>query len=339
VKERPKNAESRACLTSRDIDKLVSWHFYGVYNNDNHPKLKTGTRYQVWLDGLDGELPAVMDERKLDICLMKVVTAKIYKHGTVRFMTRRYRGEALKGINRASVTLRYNPDNILRLLAFEKETDEKPGKFLGYVEMLDVYELNNWIDELDLNIKKINPRKIETETLSLDELDEIRNTVNVKAREVKNSTKHIRAKYGAKKDDLIAEKGKGRRRKQQNREHRRLRSYAKASSCPANSELEAVDAGIIIDAPADFAMSRSTQSVFETSELIQESISKASSVVTQANDLDVSQAIIKTSEPRKVISMQERLQENNVEFFSKQLKSSEAERPKLIVPRRTGRFR
>jgi hypothetical protein len=55
--------------------------------------------------------------------------------------------------------------------------------------------------------------------------------------------------------------------------------------------------------------------------------------------LDVSQAIIKTSEPRKVISMQERLQENNVEFFSKQLKSSEAERPKLIVPRRTGRFR
>jgi putative transposase len=339
VKKRPKNAESRACLTSRDIDKLVSWHFYGVYNNDNHPKFKTRTRYQVWLDGLDGELPPVMDGRKLDICLMKVVTAKIYKHGSVRFMTRRYRGEALKGINSASVTLRYNPDNILRLLAFEKETDEKPGKFLGYVDMLDVYELNNWIDELDLNIKKINLKKIEAETLSLDELNEVRNAVNAKAREVKNSTKYTRAKYGGKKDDLIAEKGKGGSRRQQNKEHRRLRSYAKASSCPANSEPETIDSGIISDARADSAMPRSTQSVFETSEFIQEPISKAPSVVEQANDLDASQAIIKTPEPRKVISMQERLQENNVEFFSKQLKSSEAERPKLIVPRRTGRFR
>lgn len=341
VQKRPKNAESEVCLSSRDLDKLVAWHLYAVHNHDNHPKFETRSRYQVWLDGFDGDLPPVMEERKLDICLMKVVDAKLYKHGTVRFMTRRYRGEILKGVNSASVTLRYNPDNILRLLAFEKEVNEKPGRFLGYVEMLEdeVNLLNWWIDEFELEIRKINPNKLATETLRLDEIKEIRRAVTAKAKQNKKAHRGTRLKYQGKQDSLIDTK-KADKRKQQDQEQRRLRAAAKASSCPENSTSQARE---IDTAPTiqTIGIPPVLEKVLTaTSNLASESVAVTQSTTVQTTGSDETRSIAKPSEPGNVIDLQKRLQEKNqVEFFEQQLQIAEQERPKLLVPRHTRRSR
>jgi putative transposase len=340
VQNRPKNTESEVCLSSRDLDKLVAWHLYAVHNHDNHPKFETRTRYRVWLDGLDEELPPVMEERKLDICLMKVVDAKLYRHGTVRFMTRKYRGEVLKGVNAASVTLRYNPDNILRLLAFEKEVNEKPGRFLGYVEMLEdeVNLLNLWIDELKLDIHKIDPQKLATEILRLDEIKEIRRAVTTKAKQTEKANRGTRLKYQGKQDDLIEVK-KADKKKQQAQEHRRLRAAAKASSCPENINSQAQEIDTAPTTQTITAESKSKQLIAASSNLALESVTAPQSATVQATSSDDTHSIAKLSEPVSVIDIQQRLQEKNqVHFFEQQLKLAEEQRPKLIVPRRTRRF-
>lgn len=341
VQKRPKNAESEVCLGSRDLDKLVAWHLYAVHNHANHPKFETRSRYQVWLDGFNEELPPVMEERKLDICLMKVVDAKLYKHGTVRFMTRRYRGEVLKGVNAASVTLRYNPDNILRLLAFEKEVNEKPGKFLGYVEMSEdeVNLLNVWIDELELDIRKINPNKLATETLRLDEIKEIRRAVTTKAKQTKNVNRGTRLKYEGKQDGLIEER-EAEKKKQQAQEHSRLRAAAKASSRPENSNSQAQGIDTAPTTQTIAAKSKSKQTLAAASNPAPESVASTQSATAQTTSTEDTQLIAKPSEPGNVIDLQKRLQEKNqVEFFEQQLQLAEQERPKLIVPRRARRSR
>lgn len=340
VQNRPKNTESEVCLSSRDLDKLVAWHLYAVHNHDNHPKFETRTRYQVWLDGLDEELPPVMEERKLDICLMKVVDAKLYRHGTVRFMTRKYRGEVLKGVNAASVTLRYNPDNILRLLAFEKEVNEKPGRFLGYVEMLEdeVNLLNLWIDELKLDIRKIDFKKLATETLRLDEIKEIRRAVTVKAKQTKKANRGTRLKYQGKQDDLI-EARKADKKKQQAEEHSRLRAAAKDSSRPENTNSQAQEIDTASTTQMITVESKSEQ-LISASKLAPESVASAQSAIAQTTSPNDTRSIAKPSEPGNVIDLQKRLQEKNqVEFFEKQLQIAEQERPKLLVPRHTRRSR
>jgi len=65
----------------------------------NH-KDPTETRYTKWLEGMDGELPSVIDERKLDPCLRKMQTAKVYRHGGVKFKTRKYQGEFSEFVGR-----------------------------------------------------------------------------------------------------------------------------------------------------------------------------------------------------------------------------------------------
>ncbi len=340
VQKRPKNVESEVCLSSRDLDKLVSWHLYAIHNHDNHPKFETRTRYEVWIDGLDKELPVVMEERKLDSCLMKVVDAKLYRHGTVRFMTRKYRGEVLKGVHAASVTLRYNPDNILRLLAFEKEVNEKPGRFLGYVEMLrdEVKLLNEWIDELNLDISKINLNKLDTETLSLADLKEIRKAVAAKAKQTKQSNRGTRLKYQGNQTDLIDTR-KNNKKEQQTKEHKRLRAAAKASSRPENSNPQPVEVAMDLVTPEVTTPLKSDQGLTAASTLTPEPVTVSQNPIVSITGVDNSQSIASPTESSNVIDMQKRLQEKSqVEFFEEQLKLAEEQRPKLIVPRRTKRF-
>ncbi|MBW4472724.1 MAG: Mu transposase C-terminal domain-containing protein [Stenomitos rutilans HA7619-LM2] len=341
VQKRPKNVESEVCLSSQDLDKLVAWHLYAVHNHKNHPKFETRSRYRVWLDGLDEELPPVMEERKLDLCLMKVVDAKLYDHGTVRFRTRKYRGEVLKGVNAASVTLRYNPDNILRLLAFEKEVNEKPGRFLGYVEMLEdeVKLLNQWIDELELDIRKINSNKLETETLRLDEINEIRKAVTTKAQLTKKANRGTRLKYQGKQDGLIDTKKAG-KQKQQAQEHTRLRAAAKASSHPENSNFQAEEIDTASTTQTIAAELKSEQPLAAVASTpTPEAVPVDPKATVQPTDADGTRSLTQPAKARNVIDMQQRLQEKNqVEFFEQQLKLAEEQRPKLIVPRRTRRF-
>ncbi|WP_219903984.1 Mu transposase C-terminal domain-containing protein [Stenomitos frigidus] len=167
VEDRPKHAEETACLTWRDVKKILTGFFCDSYNHDKHPKKKGMTRYEYWLEGLGGTLPEPIDEQELDLCLMKAAYRSVQAHGSVNFENVTYRSEELKNHLGERVTLRYDPDHILSLRAYTYEADEKMGELI------------------DDNVKALN---LEYQALTLDELKQINAKLTEEGKEIDNYT-------------------------------------------------------------------------------------------------------------------------------------------------------
>ncbi|MCC5652449.1 Mu transposase C-terminal domain-containing protein [Nostoc sp. XA013] len=154
VQERPKNAEKEACLTIQDIDKILASFFCDIYNHEPYPKDPRETRFERWFTGMGRKLPEPLDERELDICLMKEA------HGSIQFENLIYRGESLNAYRGEFVTLRYDPDHILTLYIYSCETNDNLEDFLGYAHAvnMDTHDLS--IEELKaLNKERSQARK------------------------------------------------------------------------------------------------------------------------------------------------------------------------------------
>jgi putative transposase len=313
--ERPKDAQEKARLTFRDTDKRVSWYFYGEYNNENHTKDPTETRYTMWFEGMDRELPPVIDETKLDSCLRKMQTAKVYRNGVVQFKTRRYQGEFLKAFAGQNVTIRYDFNNVLRLRAYELETDAKPGRFLGFVEMQDVYEINRWIDKLKLPVRKLDLNNLESETFSSEELEEVLSAVRTRGKERKAETEPVRMKYRGKGDDLVET-----REEEAGKQKSQTKNSSKKNS--KNSRGKASSASTTPSAPE-----------------LNENPSSNDSVPTQQEHATPAPVTAAVPDPGKVINMQEKLYEKSVESFKDKLRAAETDHLELVVPRRSSRSR
>ncbi|MEH1839397.1 MAG: hypothetical protein V7L20_11630 [Nostoc sp.] len=63
-------------MTIQDIDKLLASFFCDIYNYEPYPKDPRDTRFERWFKGMGGKLPEPLDERELDICLMKEALLK-----------------------------------------------------------------------------------------------------------------------------------------------------------------------------------------------------------------------------------------------------------------------
>jgi len=124
VQERPENAEKEACLTIQDMDKILASFFCDIYNHEPYPKEPRDTRFERWFKGMGGKLPEPLDERELDICLMKEAQRVVQAHGSIQFENLIYREESLKAYKGEYVTLRYDPDHILSLYIYSCETDD-----------------------------------------------------------------------------------------------------------------------------------------------------------------------------------------------------------------------
>jgi putative transposase len=314
VTKRVKGTEKRACLTPRVIDKIISWYFYGEYNHEC-PKGKIRTRYRQWLHGLRGKLPAVIDDRRLDICLMKVVSCTVYRHGTIRFKNQLYRTEILKAYEGQRVTMRYDPDNLLRVLVFEQETDDKPGRFLGIANMLNVGQLNQLIKELKLEIRMINLKNLESEIFSFEELDEINQAASASRNAANDSTKDSRAKFRGKRYSTIAgekEKAKkGKRAKGQAQVQKTLHSIAKNSTRPLEPE-------VVVTSIANEDFSHLEATTYEsTAQSSEHSIIATVTETLQPQPV----ANANNSGSAKVISLSEQIQKRRLQFFQEKLNS------------------
>ncbi|MDZ8069439.1 MAG: transposase [Nostoc sp. DedQUE08] len=160
VQERPKNAEKEACLTIQDIDKILASFFCDIYNHEPYPKDPRETRFERWFTGMGRKLPEPLDERELDICLMKEAQRVVQAHGSIQFENLIYRGESLKAYRGEFVTLRYDPDHILTLYIYSCETNDNGEEFLGYAHAvnMDTHDLS--IEELKaLNKERSQARK------------------------------------------------------------------------------------------------------------------------------------------------------------------------------------
>ncbi|MFN6476455.1 Mu transposase C-terminal domain-containing protein [Nostoc sp. DedQUE07] len=160
VQERPKNAEQEACLTIQDIDKILASFFCDIYNHEPYPKDPRETRFERWFIGMGRKLPEPLDERELDICLMKEAQRVVQAHGSIQFENLIYRGESLKAYRGEFVTLRYDPDHILTLYIYSCETNDNGEEFLGYAHAvnMDTHDLS--LEELKaLNKERSQARK------------------------------------------------------------------------------------------------------------------------------------------------------------------------------------
>ncbi|QLE48309.1 DDE-type integrase/transposase/recombinase [Nostoc sp. C057] len=204
VQERPKNAEKEACLTIQDLDKILASFFCDTYNHDPYPKAPCDTRFERWFKGMGEKLPEPLDERELDICLMKEAQRVVQAHGSIQFENLIYRGESLKASRGEFVTLRYDPDHILTLYVYSCETDDNLEDFLGYAHAVNM----------------------DTHDLSLEELKAV-NRQRSKAR--KDHFNYDALLALGKRKELVEERKQDKKEKRR-AEQKRLRSTSKKSS-------------------------------------------------------------------------------------------------------------
>ncbi|MBW4539148.1 MAG: Mu transposase C-terminal domain-containing protein [Myxacorys chilensis ATA2-1-KO14] len=199
-----KRAEKEACLTLEDLDKMLARYFCDDYNHAPYPKDPRDTRFERWFRGMGNKLPDPLDERELDVCLMKEEQRVVQAHGSVYFETLTYRCEALRSRRGEYVTLSYDPDHILTLYIYSQATGDEAGEFIGYAHAIN----------------------LDTQDLSLDELKQ-RNKGRSKAKREHSNYDALLALDARQKD---AEKGKQEQKERQRSEQKKLRGKSKQNS-------------------------------------------------------------------------------------------------------------
>jgi putative transposase len=157
IDERPKEAERTACLTLDDLEReLVRYfvdhanqHFYSEDKLTVAERMNKPKRFERWKNDLLVE-PEVLNERELDICLMKSLPCKVEKYGCLRFKRLRYQGDCLasKALVGKWVMLRYDQRNIATLLVYSFSTTSQVQEFIGLVQAIGLereqFSLGEW---------------------------------------------------------------------------------------------------------------------------------------------------------------------------------------------------
>ncbi len=197
-------AEKEACLTIEDIDKILAGYFCDNYNHQPYPKDPRDTRFERWFKGMGNRLPEPLNERDLDICLMKEEQRVVQAHGSVYFENLTYRCEELRSLKGEYVTLAYDPDHILTLYIYSQTTGDKAGEFIGYAHAINM----------------------DTQDLSLDELKQLN--------KVRSSAKRSHSNYDAlvslDKRQKLVEQRKQEKKERQRSEQKKLRGKSKKNS-------------------------------------------------------------------------------------------------------------
>ena len=163
IQKRPQNAEQEACLTLNEFEKLLVRFIVDNYNQNHYPRAKNQTRVSRWESMLLEPLEKI-DERKLDICLLKSKQRKLQRKGHIRFANSIYKGECLRYCQSEYITVRYDPSNILRLMAYTKEEQGQPAKYLGIIQARDRTEA------FSISKQKAKNQRINRESKQLDRI-------------------------------------------------------------------------------------------------------------------------------------------------------------------------
>jgi putative transposase len=179
-------AEKEACLTFEDIDKMLASYFCNDYNHGSYPKDPRDTRFERWFRGMGNKLPEPLNERDLDICLMKEDQRVVQAHGSVYFENLTYRCEELRSLRGEYVTLTYDPDHILTLYIYSQATGDEAGEFIGCAHAVNMDTQDLSLDELkQLNKIRSNAKREHSNYDALLALDERQKIVETRKREKK----------------------------------------------------------------------------------------------------------------------------------------------------------
>lgn len=141
VKERPKDAEKDACLTLRDLEHLITRFICDQYNQTE--VVGSGEiRFQRWEAGLPTRMLEVIDEKHLDVCLMKEGRRTVQRGGHLQFENLIYRGENLAGYAGEVVSIRFDPNDITMVRVYRKEGAGEVFLTRAYAQGLETEQLS-----------------------------------------------------------------------------------------------------------------------------------------------------------------------------------------------------
>lgn len=200
-KKEIEKAEKEACLTIDDLDKILAGYFCDDYNHQAYPKDPRETRYERWFKGMGNKLPEPLDERELDLLLMKEEEVTVQAHGSFYFKNITFRCEELKAFKGEFVSLRYDPDHALTMLVYDQVLKDT---FIGFAHAINM-------DHLDLSLYDID-----------------------KINKIRNSKKRNHSNYDAllafgKRQELAEERKQDKKDRQQS-EQKKLRTKGKGNS-------------------------------------------------------------------------------------------------------------
>jgi putative transposase len=141
VQERPEDAEKDARLTLRELEQLIVRFICDRYNPSLDARIGDQTRFQRWEAGLL-EVPDVIDERHLDICLMKASRRTLQRGGYLQFENLIYRGDYLAGYAGETVSIRFDPNDITTLLIYRQENNQDVFLARAYAQGLETEQLS-----------------------------------------------------------------------------------------------------------------------------------------------------------------------------------------------------
>ncbi|NEP54079.1 MAG: hypothetical protein F6K65_36925 [Moorea sp. SIO3C2] len=163
MEKRPKEAESEACLSLWELERLIVRYIVDSYNQKVDARMGDQSRIARWEGGCSGAL-AVLGERELDICLMRRESRTVYRRGYLQFANLVYRGDCLGGYAGEKVVIRYNPRDITTLLVYQEE------------------------DGKDVFVARAHAQDLETEQLSLAEAKAMSRRIREQGRLVSNQS-------------------------------------------------------------------------------------------------------------------------------------------------------
>jgi putative transposase len=120
VSTRSSKAESEACLTLLQLEKLLVRYLVDHYNQGIDARMGDQSRIGRWEAGRIAQL-SLLGERELDICLMRRDRRTVYRNGYLQFANLTYQGEHLAGYAGEGVVMRYNPRDITTVFIYQPQ--------------------------------------------------------------------------------------------------------------------------------------------------------------------------------------------------------------------------
>lgn len=144
--------KAEACLTLEQLEGLLVRYIVDNYNQQPDARVGQESRIGRWQSGRMAQA-SPMDERELDLLLMRQDRRRVYQGGHIRFANLIYQGEYLGGYVGEEVVLRYDPRDITRLYVYRAQGSKD-------VFLTRAYALNLEAERLSLADAKAISRRL-----------------------------------------------------------------------------------------------------------------------------------------------------------------------------------
>jgi len=124
VQTRSPKAESDACLTIGQLERLLVRYIVDHYNQMIDARMGNQSRVGRWEAGGKAQLP-LLGERELDICLMRRDHRTVYRNGYLQFANLTYQGEHLAAYAGEAIVLRYDPRDITTVWVYQLQDNKE----------------------------------------------------------------------------------------------------------------------------------------------------------------------------------------------------------------------